>query len=263
MPFDCHVLLAEDKRVNQDVGRAMLESFGCRVAVASNGQEVLSRMETAQFDMVFMDCQMPLMDGFEATKLLRKMEKQKGTRTPVIALTAHIMEEDRRKCIAAGMDDYLGKPFRMHELSDMLERWMNRAPSSGGQMPATAPSTGGPGNQERLDRKCLEGIRSLGINGAKMLASVIDAYMEDTPILLENLSVFCELQDAVNTAATAHALRSTSANVGAVSLAGLCKQVELIARGNSVEGAGLLIDQIRAEYKKVREALEGELQGGS
>lgn len=262
MPFDCHVLLAEDKPVNQDVARAMLESFGCRVEVASNGQEVLRRMEAARFDMVFMDCQMPLMDGFEATRLLRMREEQGQPRTTVIALTAHNMEEDRQKCIAAGMDDYLGKPFRLHELSDMLERWINRTPSNGGGVPAREASPHATGEHECLDRRCLENIRSLGPDGGKMLSAVIGAYLEDTPVLIENLGVFQELEDAPNMGATAHALRSTSANVGAMALAALCKQVEQAARVNSVEDAGALIDQVRVEYGKVREALEGELQRG-
>lgn len=103
-----NVLLVEDNPVNQEVGRTMMEAFGCRVDVASNGAEALDRMESSRYDIIFMDCEMPVMDGFEATRLIRRREKQQGRpRAAIVALTAHASDRDRSRCLEAGMDDYL------------------------------------------------------------------------------------------------------------------------------------------------------------
>ncbi|MFZ0943726.1 MAG: response regulator [Syntrophobacteraceae bacterium] len=128
------VLLAEDQRVNQEVARFMVESFGCRVEVASNGQEALDALSKTSYDLVLMDCQMPELDGYAATRIFRERETQKAEnqlgraqairRTPIIALTAHAMQGDREQCIAAGMDDYLSKPFSLDRLFEVLKRWL-------------------------------------------------------------------------------------------------------------------------------------------
>ncbi len=128
------VLIAEDQRVNQEVARFMVESFGCRVEVASNGQEALDALSKAPYDLVLMDCQMPELDGYEATRMFRERETQTAEnqlgraqairRTPIIALTAHAMQGDREQCIAAGMDDYLSKPFTRDRLFAVLKRWL-------------------------------------------------------------------------------------------------------------------------------------------
>jgi len=146
--FDGHVLLAEDTLVNQEVGMAMLESVGCRVDVVANGLEAVEAVSAMSYDVIFMDCQMPEMDGYEATRLIRRKEEGKlkaqsskeevasltsgfhaasSKRTPIIALTAHAMEGDRKQCLAAGMDDYLSKPFDVNKLSTILERWLPAA----------------------------------------------------------------------------------------------------------------------------------------
>ncbi len=109
--FDSDVLLVEDNRINQEVGRLMLEKIGCRVTIAENGVAALAVLDTQQFDLIFMDCHMPEMDGFEATIKIRSEEAESRTRTPIIALTADVIEGVREKCLDAGMDDYITKPF--------------------------------------------------------------------------------------------------------------------------------------------------------
>jgi signal transduction histidine kinase/DNA-binding response OmpR family regulator len=128
------VLLAEDSSVNQEVAREMLQFFGCDVAVASNGQEALEALSTAPYDLVLMDCQMPVLDGYAATQIIREKEahtantlppQQPDTRhTLIIALTGHAMKGDRERCLAAGMDDYLSKPFNLNGLLTVLKRWL-------------------------------------------------------------------------------------------------------------------------------------------
>lgn len=262
-----NVLLVEDNPVNQEVGRTMMEAFGCRVDVASNGSEALDRMESSRYDIVFMDCQMPVMDGLEASRLIRQREKQQGRpRAAIVALTAHVADQDRSRCLEAGMDDYLGKPFRMQELSRMMEKWRVRisARDSAASSQGFLSESGPPENvtQNCLDRRGLDNIRSLGPNGPRMLSTVIGIYLNDSLILIGRLSETFDAADVEGVAKAAHALKSTSAGLGATTLAVMCKQVEDIARGNSMDGAGTLISRIRLEYGKVKEALKREIQKG-
>ncbi|NMC73236.1 MAG: response regulator [Geobacteraceae bacterium] len=119
-----HVLVAEDNPVNQEVCRAILECLGYRADIAANGREAVDAVQRTTYDLVFMDCQMPEMDGIEATRIIRKREEESGARTTIVALTAHAMEGYRDYCVTQGMDDYLAKPFTMDSLREVLERWL-------------------------------------------------------------------------------------------------------------------------------------------
>jgi len=125
------ILLVEDNPVNQRLETRLLEKRGHRVVLAANGREALDALEKESFDLVLMDVQMPEMDGFEATAAIREREKASGVRLPVIALTAHAMKDDRERCLAAGMDDYLTKPIQPRELHELLENYVAR------RMPST------------------------------------------------------------------------------------------------------------------------------
>lgn len=125
LPVGARILLAEDNPVNQMVARKMLEQFGMQVVVVDNGNKALKQLEQESFDIVLMDCQMPELDGLAATRILRDYETQMShTHTTVIAMTANVMEGDRERCLAAGMDDYLGKPVKLDELEAMMRRWL-------------------------------------------------------------------------------------------------------------------------------------------
>lgn len=262
---NCNVLLVEDNPVNQEVGRTMMEAFGCLVDVASNGCEVLDRTEHTRYDIIFMDCEMPVMDGFEATRMIRQREKQQGKpRATIVALTANVADEGRGMCLEAGMDDYLGKPFRMRDLSQMIEKWC--AGIAAGDTEVSEEGSGfGPDSCENiakdyLDRSSLDNIRMLGPNGPGMLSAIIGIYLNDSPILLDRLIKSFNEADADGVARAAHALKSTSAGLGASALASMCRQVEEIAHGNSIDGTDILISRIRMEYEKVKEALKCEVQ---
>jgi PAS domain S-box-containing protein len=124
------ILVVEDNRVNQMIARQLLNKMGCTVEIAANGKEACAAMQTGSYDLVFMDCQMPEMDGFEATRIIRKREL--GTRrTPIVALTAGVLKEERDQCYAAGMDDFLSKPIDRNELEATLERWLRHSMSAG------------------------------------------------------------------------------------------------------------------------------------
>jgi CheY-like chemotaxis protein len=122
------LLVVEDSLLNQKVTRKLLEKAGYRVEVAANGMEALEAVKKVRFDLILMDCQMPEMDGYDATREIRRREGS-GRRVPIVALTAHAMTGDREKCLEAGMDDYLTKPVNAAELRGAVEQWINRAPA--------------------------------------------------------------------------------------------------------------------------------------
>jgi CheY-like chemotaxis protein len=122
-----HVLVAEDNRVNQKLVVRLLEKLGCTVDVAHDGREAVERLQKAEYDLVLMDCQMPEMDGYQATQAIRDRERDSGERIPIIALTANAMEGDRERCLDAGMDDYVTKPVSRKALDAVLAKWSDGA----------------------------------------------------------------------------------------------------------------------------------------
>jgi CheY-like chemotaxis protein/HPt (histidine-containing phosphotransfer) domain-containing protein len=257
--FDARVLLVEDNKVNQMVAQKMLEGLGCEVRLAANGREALEIWLSQRFDLILMDCQMPLMDGYTATSELRRHEESTGaTRVPVVALTANALEGDRERCLAAGMDDYLSKPFRRETLGTVLARWLPAALP--GARKADAVAAAAPALEPAIDRKALDGIRALANDTAPdLLDQVIRLYLESAPELLGRLrgGFTDDDKDAVRMAS--HTLKSSSANLGATRLAELCKTIELSVRTGGLASGIPGIEVLEAEYARVRTALENEL----
>ena len=140
--FDGHVLLAEDNPVNQEVALYMLENLGCRVDTVSTGREAVEAAAHTVYDLILMDCQMPDMDGFAATRAIKADEPAAAQNSlPIIAVTAHAMQGDREECLAAGMDDYLSKPFTLEELHATLARWLPQTHEGATPPEAFAQST--------------------------------------------------------------------------------------------------------------------------
>src|SRR5207244_4309257 len=147
-PGTARVLLVEDSPVNLEVGVAILESMGCTVETAQNGLRALDHHAGSEYNLIFMDCQMPEMDGFDATIEIRKREAVSGRHTPIIALTASVVEEGRQRCLAVGMDDYLAKPFTMKQMKAMLTTWLGPNGRAAGpehlSLVTALPASGGP-----------------------------------------------------------------------------------------------------------------------
>ena len=123
------VLIAEDNLINQKVIERMVQRLGYPVALVANGREVIDALSRLSYALIFMDCQMPEIDGFEACREIRKREVG-GQRVPIVAITANAMKGDRERCLAAGMDDYVSKPFKQDDLRAVIDRWISSAPAA-------------------------------------------------------------------------------------------------------------------------------------
>ncbi|MCP5196150.1 MAG: response regulator [Gammaproteobacteria bacterium] len=261
------VLLVEDNIVNQEVANAMLVQLGCSVTMANNGQEALEALEQYVYDLVFMDCQMPVMDGFRATELIRERQASESGRSarrlPIVALTAHAISGDRDRCLAVGMDDYLSKPFTREELVAILNRWLSPPIQSMIEMAASVvspPSGMVETSDASLDPRVLDRMRRLERDGAPNLVSrLIGLYLQGTPLLIEQMKQSCNNNDFAALRMVAHTLKSSSANLGAMRMQGLCKDLERLARVGLVPNAIKYVDEIHHEFMIVQTALQDRL----
>jgi two-component system sensor histidine kinase/response regulator len=269
------VLLAEDNPVNQEVAISMLDILESEYQLAENGKQVLAALNGDQFNIILMDCQMPEMDGFEAAAEIRRMEHDnKANRIPIIAVTANAMEGDREQCIAAGMDDYLSKPFSQIQLAEMLQRWCGeiatvedeQSHKNDAQQDAGCSVSNEAQDQPdepAIDQAALNNIRQLQRPGKPdFLEKIVLLYMKDSPGLLNALRDAIDQDDAEQVRMHAHRFRSGSANLGALRLAELCKQLEEMGRNNELQQALILLNRVEAEFRLASVALQQESLGG-
>jgi signal transduction histidine kinase/CheY-like chemotaxis protein/HPt (histidine-containing phosphotransfer) domain-containing protein len=257
------VLLAEDNEVNLEVAIAMLEALGCEVQAVRDGREALERSGEETFDIVFMDCQMPEMDGFAATRAIREREASEASaRLPIVALTAHAMRFDRDQCLVAGMDDYLSKPFSKNDLRQVLSRWADRVGGADAGPAETPEDAVAAIAASPLERGTWAELRALeGDAAGDLLARVVDTYLQSSSRLERAIRDAVAAADPAAVARAAHTLKSSSGQVGAARLAGLCKDLEAHGRAGRTRDAEALLPELWNELEAVREALAAELLG--
>ncbi len=250
------VLLAEDNRVNQEYAMALLEDLGVMTDLAVNGREALRKLELNDYDLVLMDCQMPEMDGFEATAEIRRREAESGGRpVPILALTANALSGDRTRCIEAGMDDYLPKPFDALQLRSLLSRWMRSRP--GTPVPAAPPApTPAPALEgiEALDAAGVEALRRLS-GDPRFFQRLVSTYLSRSVEDIERLRAARDAGDVEGLRRAAHSLKSSSYNVKAVPLAEACRELETQARSGSLADPEAWVARVEAEYQRAVAAL--------
>lgn len=256
-----NILLVEDNLINQQVALGILQMQGYNVTVVNNGREALDAHAQGAFDLILMDCHMPEMDGFEATREIRAREQTAvGKRVPIVALTANAMAQDREECLNAGMDDHLSKPFSMQTLQDMLDRWMPQAASRQSQAAELAAQATAKA-AEVLDLQVLDQLGKVRTNGkAELLARVISLYLAESPKLMQKLKQAAGAKDAPEIARSAHSLKSSSANVGAMVLSRYCADIEASARRADTEVARKILAKIETEHARVQSALSAEFE---
>jgi two-component system, sensor histidine kinase and response regulator len=249
------ILLVEDNKMNQLVASKMLAKLGFSFDIANHGGEAVAALAANSYDAVLMDCQMPEMDGYEATAEIRRIEG--GDRhTPIIAMTAAAMAGDRERCLAAGMDDYISKPVRPEAIDAVLARWIRPAPLSTDAAPSAGTLHAEP---EVIDRSQLEVLRSLDDGEGAVLAEIIEEYLTQTAAGRDELVRVLAEGDPGGLERAAHALKGASANVGAARLADLCAQMEARGRFAQLDGAAELVGSFDAEFRLVRDALTSAL----
>jgi two-component system sensor histidine kinase/response regulator len=260
-------LLAEDNQVNQVVARNMLKTLGCEFDIVANGEQALQAVQRGGYDIVLMDCQMPVMDGYAATREIRSWERAQGhtRRIPIVALTANALPGDADACRDAGMDDYLAKPYSRRQLCAVMARWL---PADLVQITSDTVSTKQPVPLEPaaaevgavLDAKALDRIRALEEPGsASVIEEVIGLYLHESGQHIARLRAALANSDVRELGRVAHAFKSASQNVGAIRLSELCLQLERQGKTEELAGTAGLVAAIENQLELVEPALLAEM----
>ncbi|MES9968613.1 MAG: ATP-binding protein [Candidatus Thiodiazotropha sp.] len=279
------VLVVEDNPVNQAVVKKMLEKAGLSPITANDGVEAMDAMHEEQFDVVLMDCQMPRMDGYEATEAIRERETTQGLmRTPVIAMTANAMAGDRERCLAVGMDDYLSKPVKPAQLENMLRQWlpMEEMISQNEKSLVMEQVSGGDdvlvasidSSSEDLQSTGVSSMPASGMIDRSVLeelyeimedefVSVLDSYLKSAPGLMHGIRDAVKDRDMDALVKSAHPLKSSSANVGAMELSILARELEFKGRQNDTAGLVDSYNQAADVYRRTIAELKTIVDRGS
>lgn len=259
-PFkDFRLLLVEDNHTNQQVAVNTLAQMGYRIESVANGREAIAALRETDYDLVFMDCHMPEMDGFEATTEIRRQETA-TQRIPIIAMTASALPEDRARCLAAGMDDYLTKPLHRQELRAVLERWLNGA-SRDAHPNLDKPQASASSEPVTLEHETLRDLHRLGGTNHGFLDELIDLFLEESHERLVMMHGAVKSKDINALYHLAHTQRGACLNVGAQRMAKLCEELEKLSISQQ-EAAMVEVSEvagrIEREFSRVRRALEAE-----
>jgi len=258
--FDAKVLLAEDNRVNQKVALWMLNKMGCRVDMASDGREAVSMVQSKEYDLVLMDCQMPEMDGFEATSEIRRMEAP-GNRIPIIAVTASAMQSDRDRCLSSGMDDHVSKPLRPSDLRRVLERWTPARRNNPAGIQSAAVSDREPDSlvQKQTDEHApleLKGTALFTGLEPEQLRPLLESFIEDASQEIESLASRLRGGSLEGASEHTHSLMGSTATIGALPLQRACRELHASIKASNMEDALERLQTVEKEYEVLRLWLE-------
>jgi signal transduction histidine kinase/DNA-binding response OmpR family regulator/HPt (histidine-containing phosphotransfer) domain-containing protein len=250
------VLLAEDNRVNQEIARRQLQRLGVEVDVAGDGAAAVEAVARGGYDLVLMDCQMPVMSGYDATGEIRRREAGSGRHVPVIAMTANAMAGDREECLRAGMDDYIAKPVKIDALRAVVARWTAGAPP---RPAATAPEASPAGIEPIVDAAALDELRSYQVDGEPdVLDALIGKFLDSARRDCAEVRAAVGRGDAEMLRRVAHGLKGTSGMFGARRVWAISAQIEILSKQGSLGEAGPLVSSLEHELEAVARALEAE-----
>jgi CheY-like chemotaxis protein/HPt (histidine-containing phosphotransfer) domain-containing protein len=250
--FEQTILVAEDNPINQKLARLQLQHMGYQAEVVNNGREAVDALAARPYALVLMDCQMPVMDGYEATRTIRRAEQGTERHVPIVAMTAYAMPGQREESLAAGMDDHVSKPVRAEQLQAVIERYLKSE---------SAPRSAGLDDRldsvPVLDPAVLERWRKVHpAGGSALVGEIIDVFLTETPATLRTISSAVMDGDAARLEQAAHRCSGSSANGGAKRLFVLCNELEALGRAGTTSGADEHLVRLRMEYERVKEALE-------
>ena len=250
------VLLVEDNVINQGVGKAMLAKLGLAFELANHGAEAVEWVRRADFDLVLMDCQMPVMDGFEATAAIRALPGVRGKTLPIVALTANAMQGDEQACRDAGMDGFLSKPYTLSALHATLTGWLANSDAR----PAAAPTDArqqsagvrrASAEAPAINRRAIDTLQELDEPGSTALVTqLVTSFLQSAEGHLARIASALTTGDAKTAGQTAHTLKSSAANLGAEALAACYRKLEKSAREGRLDDAGVLLVQAQHEQER-------------
>ncbi|MEQ1529037.1 MAG: ATP-binding protein [Methylococcales bacterium] len=262
--FTASILVAEDYPANQILVQRFLTGFGCQVTLTNDGTEAISAFKEQQFDLIFMDCQMPVMDGYQAATEIRRLEAEAGHKQhiPIIALTAHALTGDRAKCLHAGMDEWVTKPFTRQDINEALQKWLPEHLVVSGQDPCSNANANGENQYMSYSGSAID-VQFLQQNfnfddpdDLEFIGSLKHAFQQNAAQTLSSLQQSINAQDAEQIRKLAHGFKSISANVGGMQLSSLCKSMEQLGQSQQLQEAELLLKAMEAEYQRVLSGLQ-------
>ncbi|HEY8187493.1 MAG TPA: response regulator [Pyrinomonadaceae bacterium] len=234
------ILIAEDNVVNQKVAVRQLEKLGYRADAVNNGREAAEALARIPYDVVLMDCQMPLMDGYEATAEIRRREGQ-AKHTKIVAMTANALKGDREKCLAAGMDDYIAKPVKSEDMVKLLQRVFADSTSDKEEFDGVSKEVSPPVDLNRLHE-------AMG----DQVFEIVDIYLEEMAQNLEKLTAAIAAGNAGEVDLIAHNCTGTSANCGIFAVTQPLRELERMGREGRLDGAEALCRQVVSEFERVK-----------
>ncbi len=274
-----HILVAEDNLVNQEVAKAMLVQLGCQVTIAENGEQTLQALQQQQYDLIFMDCHMPNIDGFEATRRIRTQEQLTplAHHIPIIALTASVMPDNRDRCLIAGMDDYLTKPVKSDDLKQVLTRYLTAASTKINNPPTTQhvnlPKVDNSAKVQnaRPVKVLTTDLDQLPVLNLDLLAQMrrdlrgrginwlIDVFLRELPNYLEELQQAVTNSDGESLYLKAHKFKGGCKNLGAIRMVAWCERLESLGHAQDMQTAAqILANELVKEQTLLTQALEQE-----
>jgi len=250
-----HILLAEDNVVNQKVATKILEKWGHSIVVASSGKEALEACEKERFDLIFMDVQMPDLDGFEATQIIRAREKDCGRHIPIVAMTAHAMKGDKGKCLAAGMDDYVSKPINRDELFSVIEKFAKSGEATGNNISLSSK------HDEAFTAEVFDIAKALEIAGGNkaFLKELADLFFENLPGYVAKIREAISMEDSGALEGAAHDLKGSVGNFAAKRAHNAACQLEVIGNKGTLADADQLLSELMEELSSLEGAIKSAL----
>ena len=263
------ILLAEDNPVNRTVAMKMLEKLGYHADAVENGRKALEALRDTTYDLVLMDCQMPEMDGFEATRQIRSGDSAAGNpRVPIVALTAHAMKGDRELCLEAGMNDYLAKPIRSHELAAVLGRWLGKGrkeeeeeetfrgiqvPGDGLRGRAEKPPGGEPEEGQIFDR---EGFLDRIMGDETFARTLVEVFLADMPVQIERLKSAIAEGDSAGAGKQAHRIKGSAMNMGGVAFQRVAHSMELAGTEGALKDLEAKLPRLEEHFERLKQSLQ-------
>jgi two-component system sensor histidine kinase/response regulator len=253
---NARILVVEDNITNQQVSLGILKKLGLRADAVANGEEAVTAIHTLSYDLILMDVQMPVMDGFEATRRIREREKVRSRAgVPIIAMTAHALQGDRERCLESGMNDYISKPVLPNALIEVLEKWLPMKREAGGQMAEIGPDqkgeVGGRG-PEVFDRA---GMMARLMNDEALARTVVGGFLEDLPCQIEALRCYVKAGDVAGVERQCHTIRGASSNVGGEALCEVAFELEKFGRAGDVEAVRQRLPDLENQFRRLEEAM--------